>query len=79
MWFLWIHQVCVVGGVMGYVLLTVSFIFLPPRLANDYTGPLGLLLTWYCLYFGILNRDCAEVAADRMVRYHLQLICCQLA
>ena len=23
---------------------------------------------WYGLYFGVLGRDCAEVASDRMVR-----------
>lgn len=25
-------------------------------------------LLWYGLYFGVLGRDCAEVASDRMVR-----------
>jgi hypothetical protein len=29
---------------------------------------LALDLTWYGVYFGVLGRDCAEVAADRMVR-----------
>jgi hypothetical protein len=28
----------------------------------------SLTLLWYGLYFGILGRDCAEVATDRMVR-----------
>ena len=45
-----------------------------PNAANT-LGPFGLMLTWYCLYFGVLNRDCAEVAANRMVSQQLpQLI-----
>ena len=28
----------------------------------------ALVLLWYGLYFGILGRDAAEVASDRMVR-----------
>ena len=35
-------------------------IHVPPDLALD--------LLWYGLYFGVLGRDCAEVASDRMVR-----------
>lgn len=54
-------------GFLGYVLLLVNiFLFagmVPPEL--DTTG-LSLLAVWYGLYFGILTRDCAEVASDRI-------------
>ena len=65
-WFLWIHQFCVAGGVMGYGILVLSFMTAPVQ-AAAVLGPLGLMCSWYCLYFGVLNRDCAEVAANRMV------------
>lgn len=66
-WFLGVHQTCVVGGVLGYLVLVISFVAIPPAYAG-YVGPLGFMITWYGLYFGVLNRDCAEVAANRMVR-----------
>lgn len=60
-------------GVVGYGL----FIFLG---ITDFSGARSrlhgtvvhlqgacVLLLWYGLYFGVLGRDCAEVAADRMV------------
>ena len=30
-------------------------------------GEVPTLLLWYGLYFGILGRDCAEIASDWMV------------
>lgn len=67
-WFLGIHQTCVVGGIAGYGLMISAFVVAAPApgLANV-VGPFGMLMAWYCLYFGVLNRDCAEVAANRMV------------
>ena len=36
---------------------------------------ISLMLVWYGLYFGVLRRDCAKVAADRMVsRQHSPLV-----
>ena len=69
MWFLGLHQACVVGGLMGYVTMIFSLMALPPAI-SEWVGPFGLMMTWYGLYFGILNRDCAEVAATRMVCLH---------
>lgn len=56
-------------GVCGYGLIFFELfglghllrLFLPPTISID--------LLWYGLYFGILGRDCAEVASDWMVRF----------
>ncbi|KAG7667551.1 hypothetical protein KSW81_001246 [Nannochloris sp. 'desiccata'] len=66
-WFYGVFKVSVAIGVSGYVLLLVNiFLFagvVPPEL--DTTG-WALIAVWYGLYFGILTRDCAEVASDRI-------------
>ena len=70
-YFLGIYKVSVGVGIAGYALLVLEFCgigaFLRPALAPTAC----LMLLWYGLYFGVLGRDCAEVAADRMV----SLIC----
>ena len=72
-YFLGIYKVSVGVGIAGYALLVLEFCgigtFLRPALAPTAC----LMLLWYGLYFGVLGRDCAEVAADRMV----SLICLQ--
>ena len=59
-----------VGGV-GYALLILELTGMGVVLRFLYPASLALLMVWYGLYFGILGRDCAEVAADRMVS-----LCC---
>ena len=78
-WFLGTYNVSVGVGILGYALL-IAELFLassgtlrdgrggeasgrPP--GNNFRG-LGGVLLWYGLYFGVLGRDAAEVAADRM-------------
>ncbi len=58
-------------GVLGYVLMAVvGFLEVggggSQQLVPGLHGLCAMLL-WYGLYFGVLGRDCAEVAADRMV------------
>ncbi|KAG1654225.1 hypothetical protein FOA52_004501 [Chlamydomonas sp. UWO 241] len=65
-WFLRVYQTSKAVGVVGYAMLLLEafgmgmlwHMLLPPDTA--------LCLTWYGVYFGVLGRDCAEVAADRM-------------
>jgi RING finger protein 121 len=66
-WFYGVFKVSVAIGVSGYILLLINiFLFagvVPPEV--DTTG-WALIAVWYGLYFGILTRDCAEVASDRI-------------
>ena len=55
------------GGLAGYLITFLELLGLVALLAKP-LGGLGLVLAWYGLYFGILNRDAAEVASNRMVR-----------
>ena len=65
-WFLAAHKLSVAAGVAGYAALVLSMFLaafgLPAPLLSDGAG---LTLLWYGLYFGVLGRDAAEVAADR--------------
>lgn len=65
-WFLAVYRVSVAIGLAGYVLLVLFF--LSPGLLRAHVLPAGLPFTllWYGLYFGVLGRDSAEVASDRM-------------
>ncbi len=67
-WFLAAYKVSVAVGMTGYVMLICEIFGLGVLL--DLLLPKGtsILLIWYGLYFGVLGRDCAEVAADQMVR-----------
>ena len=67
-WFLRTHQVSVAVGGVGYLLLLLELFGVGPILRFLYPATLSIMMVWYGLYFGILGRDCAEVAADRMVR-----------
>lgn len=66
-WFFVTFRTSVAVGAAGYVLLLLN-IFLFAGMAPlgiDTTG-LSVLALWYGLYFGILTRDCAEVASERI-------------
>lgn len=68
-WFLGCHKACVVIGVLGYGLLILEGIGLGLLLGPRWPDGVSLMLVWYGLYFGVLGRDLAEVAGDRMVRH----------
>lgn len=65
-WFLGVYRVSKVMGIVGYILLVVegtgAGVFLRTFLPKD----IALDMLWYGLYFGVLGRDCAEVASNRM-------------
>ncbi len=65
-WFLGVYRISVAAGVLGYILLLL-FLF-DPGILRQHILPAGLPFTmlWYGLYFGVLGRDSAEVASDRM-------------
>ena len=68
-WFLGCHKACVVIGVLGYGLLILEGIGLGLLFGPMWPDGISLMLVWYGLYFGVLGRDLAEVAGDRMVSH----------
>jgi len=65
-WFIGAFRTSVGVGVTGYGLLLLE-IFGAGMMAGPLFDPgFAIILIWYGLYFGILTRDCAEVASDRM-------------
>ncbi|PSC69567.1 RING finger 121 [Micractinium conductrix] len=67
-WFMVVFRLSVGAGFCGYILLLLEFTGLG-LLLRPLLGP-GAALTavWYGLYYGILTRDSAEVASDRIAR-----------
>ena len=64
-WFLAAHKLSVAAGVAGYAGLVLSMFLAAFGLPGLLSDGAGLTLLWYGLYFGVLGRDAAEVAADR--------------
>jgi RING finger protein 121 len=65
-WFLAVHKVSSLVGVCGYALLVLELLGVTALLEGVLPRGTAFILLWYGLYFGILNRDCAEVASDRI-------------
>lgn len=65
-WFLAAHKASVAVGAAGYACLALSVLLALAGAPDPFPDGLGLLLLWYGIYFGVLGRDAAEVAADRM-------------
>ena len=66
-WFLGVYKTSVGVGLTGYMLVVFDVLTggaLVPWISE--TG-IGILSIWYGLYFGVLNRDVAEVVSDRLV------------
>jgi RING finger protein 121 len=66
-WFLAAYKVSVAVGMTGYVMLIFEIFGLGILINLILPQGTSILLIWYGLYFGVLGRDCAEVAADQMV------------
>ena len=64
-WFLAAHKLSVAAGIAGYAGLVLSMFLAAFGLPALLSDGAGLTLLWYGLYFGVLGRDAAEVAADR--------------
>eukprot|EP00197_Chlamydomonas_leiostraca_P006834 CAMPEP_0202877280 /NCGR_PEP_ID=MMETSP1391-20130828/30388_1 /ASSEMBLY_ACC=CAM_ASM_000867 /TAXON_ID=1034604 /ORGANISM="Chlamydomonas leiostraca, Strain SAG 11-49" /LENGTH=253 /DNA_ID=CAMNT_0049559283 /DNA_START=373 /DNA_END=1134 /DNA_ORIENTATION=- len=65
-WFLSIHKVSRTIGVVGYVMMLGEVLGLGPLFRLVLPPDTAMTLVWYGVYFGVLGRDCAEVASDRM-------------
>jgi RING finger protein 121 len=67
-WFLFVHKVSYVLGVVGYIGLMMTFLglnflfFISPTAALD----VSVLMMFYGVYYGVLGRDIAEVCSDKM-------------
>ncbi|KAA6413607.1 MAG: RING finger domain-containing protein, partial [Trebouxia sp. A1-2] len=66
-WFLGCHKACVVIGIVGYALLILEGVGFGLLIGPSWPDGISLMLVWYGLYYGVLGRDLAEVAGDRMV------------
>jgi hypothetical protein len=66
-WFLIGYNTSLIIGCSGYILMLVELLGGGQNLRPLLPKSAPILMLWYGLYFGILGRDCAEVAADRMV------------
>jgi len=67
-WFLFIHQVTYVVGVIGYVIMVLllsGLVYAFPS-AAEYTIELSASLIFYGMYFGVLGRDFSELCVDYM-------------
>jgi len=67
-WFLFIHQITYVVGVIGYVILVLllsGLVYAFPNMAA-YIIELSLSLIFYGMYFGVLGRDFSELCVDHM-------------
>jgi hypothetical protein len=68
-WFLGVYNVSVGVGLAGYALLVLELFAASSSARPPLPGGTAIVMLWYGLYFGVLGRDAAEVAADRMVRH----------
>ena len=66
-YFLGVYKISVGVGLAGYALLILEVCGMGPFFRHALEPIAAVMLLWYGLYFGVLGRDCAEVAADRMV------------
>ncbi len=54
-------------GIVGYALLILEGVGFGLLIEPSWPDGISLMLVWYGLYYGVLGRDLAEVAGDRMV------------
>ena len=61
-------------GIVGYALLILEGVGFGLLIGPSWPDGISLMLVWYGLYYGVLGRDLAEVAGDRMVSNVLILL-----
>ncbi|PNW85410.1 hypothetical protein CHLRE_03g185100v5 [Chlamydomonas reinhardtii] len=64
--FLGIYKASKIVGVTGYCMVLAELFGMGPLLHLLLPKDLPIDLVWYGLYFGILGRDCAQVATDTL-------------
>ena len=62
-------------GIIGYALLMLEGFGFGLLIGPIWPDGISLMLIWYGMYFGVLGRDLAEVAGDRMVSYCCLMTC----
>ncbi|GMH43666.1 hypothetical protein BSKO_11588 [Bryopsis sp. KO-2023] len=65
-WFLGVYKLSVAIGISGYALFFLEVFGMGPLIRAILPPTISIDLLWYGLYYGILGRDCAEVASDWM-------------
>lgn len=73
-WFFVVYRCSVVIGMIGYVTFVLELFGFARFFDAIGLATTPSVLLWYGLYFGILGRDCAEVASDWMVSSHSFLV-----
>ncbi|KRZ25671.1 RING finger protein [Trichinella pseudospiralis] len=70
-WFLFIHKLCSFLGFLGYVVIVLTLfgigIFL--NIKFDDLFNFGILCLFYGIYYGVLNRDLAEICSNTMAAH----------
>jgi len=66
-WFLGVYKTSVAVGMTGYLLVLFDVLTGGALLPWISESGIGIMCVWYGLYFGVLNRDVAEVVSDRIV------------
>jgi len=67
-WFLLIHKITYLLGIVGYIGLMLSFLgfnflfWIGPTASIDFS----IMLMFYGIYYGVLGRDIAEICSDSM-------------
>ncbi|CAH1159808.1 unnamed protein product [Phaedon cochleariae] len=70
-WFLLLYKLSYVLGIIGYLIMMVTFFGLNLVVnakANSWMD-CGLLFVFYGLYYGVLGRDVSEICADKMAAH----------
>ena len=66
-WFLLVHQVSLMLGLLGYSIILMLFLSLGNNRGwIDTITETGVLFVFYGLYYGLLGRDLAEYCVDNM-------------
>lgn len=67
-WFLLVHKISYAGSVGGYFLVLFS-LFIPTLIDPSFAIPVGGLILFYGVYYGLVARDFAEVCTDKMAAH----------
>ncbi|KAJ3034135.1 hypothetical protein HDV00_005420 [Rhizophlyctis rosea] len=70
-WYTWVYNVCYAIGLVGYIVMLVTFFNVPMVVGVEKETQEGIFVTgitllFYGLYFGTLGRDFVDRLSDRM-------------
>ncbi|VDD79565.1 unnamed protein product [Mesocestoides corti] len=67
-WFLFVHKISYAASIGGYFLVVFSM-FIPHIINPNFAFPVGGLVLFYGVYYGLIARDFAEVCTDKMAAH----------